>query len=401
MRFLKTVALAACSITAASASGQQPRPPVHPLGEIVAKSVSFDSLVNVRVLSDGRVVVNDILARRLVALDPSLTRLTLIADTSATSPHSYGENALLPYLGDSVVLLDFRSSAMVVIDPAWTFGRSMAMAKASDDMNIINSSILGAPAFDPAGRLVYRGGARLLGLQFGCTGTTPPKVALDSAPLVRANLESRTIDTLTQVKFVQIPFVTEQSTPGCWRTAGRTNVLPTHGDDWVVMTDGTIAIVREQDYHVDWIAMDGTRTSTPKMPFDWRQLTADDKQRMIDSATRRRDSSLAARPIPAGAPPGFKFTGPPVVTPDQIPDYYPALKLGSVKVDIEGNLWIPPSTSREAKGGVLYDVVNRKGDVVDRVQLPAGRAVVGFTRDAVLLLFREGSHVFIERARRK
>ena len=40
-----------------------------------------------------------------------------------------------------------------------------------------------------------------------------------------------------------------------------------------------------------------------------------------------------------------------------------------MKLDFDGNLWIPPTTTRDARGGLLYDVVNRKGEVIERVQL--------------------------------
>jgi len=203
------------------------------------------------------------------------------------------------------------------------------------------------------------------------------------------------------VQFAFVHYDFTEATPGCWRARRKTDVLPFHGDEWVVLPDGTVAIVRAQDYHVDWLAPDGTKTSTPKMPFDWLALSPDVKQHMIDSAQRVQDSTMAARPLPPNAPPGYKPQEPPLVSAGEIPDYYPSLRLGSVKVDLQGNLWIPPATSRDAKGGVLYDVVNRKGQVIDRVQLPAGRAVVAFARDGIILMAREGRRAFVEKAKNR
>ena len=34
--------------------------------------------------------------------------------------------------------------------------------------------------------------------------------------------------------------------------------------------DGSVAILRGRDYHIDWINADGSRVSSPKMPFDWK-----------------------------------------------------------------------------------------------------------------------------------
>lgn len=69
--------------------------------------------------------------------------------------------------------------------------------------------------------------------------------------------------------------------------------------------------------------------------------------------------------------------------------------------DRDGNIWILPSTSAGAKGGLLYDVVNPMGELVERVQLPADRDIAGFGPDGVVYLsHREApGRVFIERTR--
>ena len=37
-------------------------------------------------------------------------------------------------------------------------------------------------------------------------------------------------------------------------------------------------------------------------------------------------------------------------------------------------------------GGLIYDVVNRKGEIVERVRLPKGRALVGVGPDGVVYM---------------
>jgi hypothetical protein len=50
----------------------------------------------------------------------------------------------------------------------------------------------------------------------------------------------------------------------------------------------------------------------------------------------------------------------------------------------------------------VYDVINTKGELVDRVQLPANRVVVGFGADGVVyMLATEGAKRKLERARFK
>jgi len=181
-------------------------------------------------------------------------------------------------------------------------------------------------------------------------------------------------------------------------------------DEWAYLADGTVAIARGHDYHVDWILPDGRRESGPKMPFDWRRITEGEKHRIVDSVQHRLDSAYEAsmsRLIKAnpGATPASlagRVNHPEVVAASDLPDYYPPIRAGSqMRADPDGNLWILPTTSLQAKGGYLYDVVNRKGEIIERVQFPEGRALAGFgPRGTVYMLVPSGySWARIERAR--
>ena len=87
-----------------------------------------------------------------------------------------------------------------------------------------------------------------------------------------------------------------------------------------------------------------------------------------------------------------------MISPSDLPDYKPAFAPGSTRADAEGNLWI--RTSQNVEGRPVYDVVNRKGELVDRVQLPANRALVGFGAGGVVYLgVRDGATVRLEKAR--
>jgi len=179
-------------------------------------------------------------------------------------------------------------------------------------------------------------------------------------------------------------------------------------DNWALLSDGSLAIVRGQDYHIDWIDADGKKHSTTKLPFDWRRLTDEDKQKLIDSTREAASASMskafgaaAARP-PADGPqqPGARRFAPqdpnaqaqraPVeyLAPDlkDLPDYYPPVRLNSVMPDLDGNLWILPTSSAQSKQGELvYDVVNVKGDF-HRVRMPVGKSIAGFGKGGVVFL---------------
>jgi hypothetical protein len=104
--------------------------------------------------------------------------------------------------------------------------------------------------------------------------------------------------------------------------------------------------------------------------------------------------------VTAGGPGGNPFGGrmPPVtlVAPTELPDYKPPFTGGATRVDAEGNLWI--RTSQNVKALPVYNVVNRKGELIDRVQLPAGRVIAGFgAGGSVYLAYRDGDTVRLDK----
>jgi hypothetical protein len=89
------------------------------------------------------------------------------------------------------------------------------------------------------------------------------------------------------------------------------------------------------------------------------------------------------------------------VAPSELPDYKPAFFGGAARPDRDGNIWIRvlPTTGAPA-GGPLYDVVNSTGELVDRVQIPKDRSIIGFGEGGVVYLTtRDAQGVHLERAR--
>ena len=83
-----------------------------------------------------------------------------------------------------------------------------------------------------------------------------------------------------------------------------------------------------------------------------------------------------------------------------MPDYYPPIRSGTVRSDPEGNVWILPTTSVLSDGGLIYDVVNRKGVVIERVKLPARRNLLAIgARGVVYMSYTpKGGLIQLERA---
>jgi hypothetical protein len=311
----------------------------------------------------------------------------------------------MPYVADSSLFADYGSQSILVLGPTGRVARSMA------PLNSRGPPIrpgLNSGGVDDRGRVIYLSPIRTeAGL--GAAG--------DSVALIRVDLETRRVDTLASLNRNPTRVSHERLADGTPVVTLVTNPLPAI-DEWAVLTDGSIAIVRGHDYHIDWIRPDGRRESTPRMPFDWKRLLDEDKQKLIDSARSALAASLSSTATGGGASrsaggdrgrggdagamanPGMLKRE--FVSPKSIADFYPAIRPGATLPDRDGNLWILPATSaRSLHGELVYDVVNAKGELFRRVRAPIGRAVGGFGRGGVVFLISgdPGGGVRLERTK--
>lgn len=270
-------------------------PPVRRVSTASALSTEeIGAITSVVELKDGRVLVNDGTRRRLLLMDTTLKTVEVVLDSLAEIANSYGTRpgTLIPYRGDSVVFVDPASYAALVLDPEGRIARVRSAWRPNDDMFYYTNpgGTSGFPATDGRGRVVYRISAR----------PEPPKVAPpagvpyipsppDSAYVVSIDLDTRAMDTLGVVKIPKIVYQIHQSAEGYLSISVMTNPMPTT-DDWAVLPNGDVAFVRGRDYRVEYRHPDGTWTSSAKLPFDWRRLNDDDKQKFVDSLknTNRR-----------------------------------------------------------------------------------------------------------------
>jgi hypothetical protein len=127
---------------------------------------------------------------------------------------------------------------------------------------------------------------------------------------------------------------------------------------------------------------------------------------VVDSVQKAAEAARAAATRSAGGvtPPRRATSAPfvpPIVTlsPSELPDYRPPFKAGGVRADRQGNVWIQTTAPRAPSGGLLVDVIDRKGELVDRIELPVGRTLVGVGDGVVYLAARESAGTHLERAR--
>lgn len=425
------------------ADSQQQGPPVRDLGPVTATTSELRSILGVRALSTGQVLVNDAQSRRVLLFEPGLSGYTVVADSTSATGNAYsGQFAgLVPYAGDSTLFVDPMSMSMLVLDPMGKVARVMSVPRTQDAAAL--TGMMGATQYDPAGRLVYRsfgfgmrgaatpGGQGGPGIMRGGPGagggafSMAPEIP-DSAAIVRVDLATRRLDTVAFIRTPPVRMRVSRSDDGTVTMQSEINPLPVV-DDWGVLDDGTVVIVRGADYRVEYIAPDGSVRPAVKIPFEWQRLSDDDKVEFMDSVKvaferrraagevgvpgmggfggaggpqivmRQRAGPGGAGPGGApggGAPGGSNPTGMPMpeinfVPPDQLPDYRPAFFAGALRVDADGNLWVRTTRSTAGKGPI-YDVISREGQLVDRVQIPADRTIAGFAPGVVYLSSRDG-----------
>lgn len=373
-------------------------------------------------------IVDDGLRRQLIQLDEKLSNPRVVLDSVNEGGVAYGPapTPLLRYLGDSSLHIDAFSRSLFVLDASGHVVRTMAAPKQSD----LGRLAMEASGIDRRGNLIYRAFAKMI----VDTGTVTEGVTrlkqyhADSVAIVRGVYDTRTVDTLARLRIDNSTTSLHTRYPG-GRTTLHLLVNPLLAiDEWAVLSDGTVALVRGHDYHVDFLMPDGTTRATEPLPFNWKQLSDDDKQRLVDStrafierirtdaATEggiTKGNNAVVRYMRAWMSPNMRPTPPPlpnapkVVEPTMtyefvplkdIADYYPPIRYGNARGDADGNLWLLPTTSSESRHGELvYDVV-RPGGIFYRVRMPVGRSVAGFGANGVVyLMHREGEDWWLER----
>lgn len=427
------VGLALClAIDGPKAVRAQTLPPVRTLGPITHVSTSgmLGSVSTVRPLPSGQVIVNDISRRQLVLLDADLRTSKVIADSTAATGRAYGvaTDGLMTFTADSSIFVDAPSQSMSVLDPNGLVARVMS---APAEARYLVGGPFGTPGFDPKGRLVFRGMPPIASSAAGESradnrGPRFPQYA-DSAPIIRLNLQSRRRDT---VAYVKVPRETVSASRDVQGRPGPPKVIASPLpviDAWALLPDGSVAVLRGADYHLEIVSMNGARRVFAKFAHPWQRLTDDEKQSVIDSAQVEEDkvrealkravlanptASAGAIPETPGRPAGvtvtvlqgrgagtaeFQPTRVVMIPAKELPDYRPAFRLDALRVDHAGNLWV--RTTLPGKPGAIYDVIGQGGAIFDRVAVPYGRSIVGFGEHVAYLSVLDENGARLERAR--
>lgn len=434
MGFSRYLGLALGLIVGTNA-GAQDRGPIRQLGAVVAKSTEpIANNSTVRPSASG-VLVNDVVKRRVIFFDSALAKFVTVADTTSDTGNAYPKGlpgGLIGFKGDSSLFFDAQSLSMLVIDPAGKVARVMSLPSSQDGP----AMMMGGTAYDGRGNIIYRAGPFGGGMRLRSGGPMGMPEFPDSVPLMRIDMATRVRDTLAWVRIQKVKMEITHTPNGGMSMTSQINPLPTV-DEFAVLPDGSVAVIRGKDYHIDFVYADGSKVSAAKIPFDWQRLTDEDKIALMDSVKAARERMIAANPpvtiggaggpqislggsggggggpmismqIGPGGPGGAPGAGRAAATaaqmtfvpPSDLPDYKPPFFAGASRADTEGNIWIRTIPTKAIAGGPVYDVINRKGELVERVQIPVNSSIIGFgPNGAVYMTVREGDNTFLQKAR--
>ena len=297
----------------------------------------FTNISSVRELSDGRVIVVDVGNQAVHVVDFKARSVEQIGRAGSGPAEYKSPQLLLPLGGDSTLVVDPGNVRLLQIGPDAKPARTVSDAWPLADGR-------------PGTRLPRGIDARGRGYQPGRAANGRPEtgvVQADSSALVRFARGSTVEDTLGYIHLSPRKIDIAQANGAIRSVSIVIPPFPSQ-DGWVAFPDGAVALVRTHDYHVDWVLADGKRVAGRSIPFTPVKVTDADKKKRTGNGPE----------------------------PDW-PDVKPPFAYTGVLASADGNVWIPRYAPAEDTRS-HYDVIDRRGVIVARVDVPGRGKVVGF-----------------------
>lgn len=306
----------------------------------------FTYVGSVRELSDGRVIVVDNDDRAVYVVDFAAGTSTQIGRSGGGPGEYRTPGILLPLAADTTLLTDSGNRRLLVIGPD-----AHPIATLTDTWPLADGT--------PGTRMPRGIDARGRGYFLGSVTSRDPNgaiVAADSAQVLRAPRGSATDEVLAWVQLAPRRITT---TTKNGQITGMSIMTPPFGaqDAWQPFPDGAVALVRVPDYHVDWLLPDGRRVAGQPIPFTPVKVTQQDKA--------------------PSAPPGIDW-----------PEFKPPFAWTGVLAGSDGRVWVL-RYGQASDSRAHYDVIDRRGAVVAKVDVPNHGRIVGFGAQSIYVVRKD------------
>ena len=387
MRHHTPLAASGALLFAVSIAAAAQDPPLRTLSKVDFEySEPFSCISGLRELSDGRIVVGDQREKTLQIINLR-TGATIKVGREGRGPEEWSIPAgLFAGRGDTTLLWDQGNRRFLPINPDGSTGKTFTT----------NISTSGPITIVTAPRGVDRQGRIYLpGAEFAPSRAGGPPTAADSVAILRYDPASTKLDTLG---FLGIPKVDIETSS----TGGRSMVMIMAPNPllpqatWTVTSDGRVAILQPEPYHLEWVTPAKQKTVGPTIRYSKLPVTQEDKEALPAP-------NNCFQTITIGGPAGAGITGrgatgatgsprPPerrAAPRDDWPEYKPPFlgggRLGSSVVSApNGDIWV--LRTRPAGDDVpTYDIFDARGQVTGRIALPKGTRFVAFGNGTVYL----------------
>ncbi|MEX1183357.1 MAG: hypothetical protein WEF86_08980 [Gemmatimonadota bacterium] len=330
----------------------------------------FTTIVAVRELTDGRVVIVDSHERRIAILDSSLTQLRPVGRHGAGPGEFEIPMGLFALVGDSSAVYDPPNSRMLVITPAGETGGVLGTLGLPIGEPARLSGVHQPAATDGSGNFYAQSAA---GVEDG--GTTR------HGPLLRWNTSDPDPDTVALLPLPEQGRVI--SAPGAM-VARLPMPLFQPRAVWAVARDGRVAIVFPEPYHVEIVHPDGTRRRGTAIPVEPLKLTDEHKTEWRREVARTQLRVVVAR---GGGSAYRTISEDEVAEPPGWEPFLPPFLSDAAGFAGDGRLWVRRTTPPDR--AATYDVFDANARLVEVVVLPPNRRLAGFGADAVYLVRRD------------
>lgn len=355
------------AIIAVVAVRQEPAP--RRLTPVPVKvTANLETVSGARELKDGRILISDAKRAAVYVIDPRAGTTQQIGSAGGGDTQYAQPGGFYSGVADTVYLLDRGQARVSVISPAGVIVGTRSIKRkgvsGSSDADLDFQQV-------DAHALSYfvDRGARLAALV--------GRMATDSAPLIRLDASRQHIDTIALLRQAQ-----KKVTQADEHMQMAREVRGSPRDGWGMAADGSVAVVRAAPYRIDWYSPAGKVSRGPVVAFEPLPYTAEEK-----AAITKASGSEAASVGMAG-PAGEEKK----LSTSNEDDLFAPTKMAfdptNIIVSSEGRVWVP-RTQKFGVTTVVYDVFDRQGERVDRVELPPRNRVIGFGAGCVYAVERD------------
>jgi hypothetical protein len=328
----------------------------------------FTYLSMIRELKDGRLIVIDPGEKTLQVVDLARGTSTRLGREGSGPGEFAIPFRLLALPGDTTAMSDMVNNRLLLINPDATLGGFIdpTIPPPAGTVRFGSSGTMPTEA-DTTGRMYYQG-------QWYRRTETGPASA-DSVPMIRWDRAAGRRDTVAWMPLHKMNLI---ATHGNQRTTYSSP--PFNGSNQMLAApDGRVAIVYHDPYRVDLVSETGQRTRGTPIRYE-RQRITDEHKAEWRAAQRGRTNVMTTNDAAGRSTtmePGGQQGDPAVWGGEYMPPFLgQALKFSS-----DGYLWI--RRTGPAGQPPTFDVIDRAGNLVQRVVLPKRSRLVGFGSGAV------------------